>query len=107
MHVLARVQKVVASIVFMVVWVVSFVYCDISIFNSYELAGEVVECRWYVYMNAVLQIRTSHQSITANRQSLTSNIYHVMIIATSSLSQKSFINFYKSFINLLEIIFIS
>ena len=48
----------------------------------------------------MLQIRTisyRQRSVTVNHRSLTAYIYHVMIIVTSSFSQKSFINFYKSF----------
>ena len=42
------------------------------------------------FLKTVLQIRAGQRSITASLQSLTTHIYHVMIIATSSFSKKSF-----------------
>ena len=59
MNVLAKIQKVVVSVAFMVVWVVWSVHSDIKFpFSTYELVVEVAEYRWYVWM---FQLRFNKQ----------------------------------------------
>ena len=63
-------------------------------YNAIEMMSSLPYTLWLfqsdLVLESALQIRAGQRSITANFRSLTSCIYHVMIIVTGSFSNKYF-----------------